>query len=513
MRNDQIDAAWDYHNRTKHSPLSVRSNRHYLDWENQPLPFKIYSTLDPISLPQDLSPSSAPALRAISATSVAREKVCIPDLKTLARIFHFSAGITKRRKYPGGEILFRAASCTGALYHIELYLVCGPLPDLEPGAYHFGAHDFALRRLRSGDYREILFRASAGEPAITEAPAVIICTGTFWRNAWKYQARSYRHSYWDNGTMFGNLLGITAAHGVPTRLVGGFVDAQLNQLLDLDTEREVALNLMALGYTIEQSVPRAPEMRPLALETVPSSKRELDYPAIRAMHQASCLTSEAEVASWRGPAPAAVPPEPSGPLFPLQPLSDDAIPDEPIEKVILRRGSTREFAREAISFAELSTMLYRATRGIPADFLDPTGATLNDLYLIVHAVESLPSGAYVYHPNRVALELLKEGNFRQEAGFLGLAQDLPADASVDIFFLADLKPVLARFGNRGYRVAQLEAGILGGKFYLAAYAQGLGATGLTFYDDEVTEFFSPHAAGKSVMFLMALGRSVRRKEE
>ena len=56
-----------------------------------------------------------------------------------------------------------------------------------------------------------------------------------------------------------------------------------------------------------------------------------------------------------------------------------------------------------------------------------------------------------------------------------------------------------------YRAAQLEGGITGGRMYLAAYAQGIRATGLTFFDDEVTEFFSPHAAGKSVMFLVALG--------
>ena len=67
---------------------------------------------------------------------------------------------------------------------------------------------------------------------------------------------------------------------------------------------------------------------------------------------------------------------------------------------------------------------------------------------------------------------------------------------------------LARFGNRGYRAAQLEGGIVGGRLYLAAYALRFGATGLTFLDDEVTEFFSPHAEGKSVMFLTALGRTV-----
>ena len=109
--------------------------------------------------------------------------------------------------------------------------------------------------------------------------------------------------------------------------------------------------------------------------------------------------------------------------------------------------------------------------------------------------------------------MLKEGEFRRQAGDLGLGQDIPADCSVNVYFLADLNRVLDRFGNRGYRAAQLEASIGGGKLYLAAYAQGLGASGLTFFDDDVTEFFSPHAAGKSVMFLIALGKSVKRKSQ
>jgi hypothetical protein len=54
-------------------------------------------------------------------------------------------------------------------------------------------------------------------------------------------------------------------------------------------------------------------------------------------------------------------------------------------------------------------------------------------------------------------------------------------------------------------VAQLEGGLIGGRVYLASYALGLGATGLTFFDDAVTEFFSPHASGKAVMFLVAFG--------
>ena len=60
-------------------------------------------------------------------------------------------------------------------------------------------------------------------------------------------------------------------------------------------------------------------------------------------------------------------------------------------------------------------------------------------------------------------------------------------------------------GDRGYRVAQLEASIISGKLYLASYALNLAATGLTFFDDDVVQFFSPHANGKSVMFLTAIG--------
>ncbi len=154
-------------------------------------------------------------------------------------------------------------------------------------------------------------------------------------------------------------------------------------------------------------------------------------------------------------------------------------------------------------------MLDRATRGVPGDFLDPPGASLLDLYLIVHAVEGLAPGAYHYRRPDCSLELLREGSFREAAGRLGLGQELPADAAVNVYSLANLPPLLARFGNRGYRAAQLEGGITGGRLYLAAYAQRFGASGLTFFDDEVTEFFSPHAAGKSVMFLVALGHPDR----
>jgi SagB-type dehydrogenase family enzyme len=509
--NHDLAATWTYHNGTKHSFQSVRSSRHALDWNNQPLAFKIYSSLAPLPLPQDFPPVAMSALSAIATRAGTQEQECTPTVPALAALLFLSAGITKRRTYPGGEIYFRAAACTGALYHIDLYLVCGDLPELSAGVYHFGPHDFSLRRLRMGDYRGVLVEATGQEQAVSHAPLTVICTSTYWRNAWKYQARTYRHCFWDAGTLIANFLAAAAGLHLPTQVVAGFVDATVNQLLDLDTDREVALALLPLGYTAQPVPGAASDLHPLALSTVPLSQSEVDYPAIRAMHAASSLATATEVTAWREAPPKAPSITLHGQLFPLVPLADAELPPLPLDDVIRHRGSSRAFARQPISFAQLSALLQRSTQGVPADFLDPFGTTLTDLYLLVNAVEELPAGTYVFHRNRNALELLREGSFRREAGYLGLGQELSADASIAIFCLANLPPILERFGNRGYRAAQLEAAIIGGKCYLAAYGQRLGATGLTFFDDDVTAFFSPHAAGKSVMFLTAVGKPAKQR--
>jgi SagB-type dehydrogenase family enzyme len=508
--NRNSEAARAYHEATKHSYISIRANPHFMDWSNPPLPFKIYPTLKPMRLPDEVRQTGVAALSAI-AESVPAQTNAAPDLEAVAQLLYLSAGITRKRSYSGGEIYFRAAACTGALYEVELYLVCGNLADLQAGVYHFAPAEFGLRRLRAGDYRRVLLEATGGEPAIAHAPLTIVCTCTYWRNAWKYQARTYRHFGWDNGTLLANLLAVATALGLPARVVCGFVDANVNRLLDVDLQCEVAFSLVALGH-VAALPPQSPAgTSPLSLETVPLSQREVDYPLMREMHAASSLDAPQEVEAWRGHTLITEFPSPAGAIVQLQPLSDAEMPRDPIEQVIQRRGSTRKFAWSPIALAQLSTLLHRATRGVPADFLDPPGAQLNDLYLIVHAVEGLPPGAYVFHRSRGVLECLKPGNFRADAGYLGLEQELPADAAVDIFFLADLRPILQRFGNRGYRAVQLEAGILGGKLYLAAYAQRLGATGLTFFDDDVTRFFSPHSEGKSAIFLVAVGHSAKHK--
>src|SRR5206468_817221 len=113
MVNGDVRFALTFHDATKHSAWSIQANPHYLDWQNQPLPFKIYTSIDPVPLPRDADPTGISALSAIAEKDIQTGGEKIPALKDLARILFFSAGITKKRTYPGGEMYFRAASSTG----------------------------------------------------------------------------------------------------------------------------------------------------------------------------------------------------------------------------------------------------------------------------------------------------------------------------------------------------------------------------------------------------------------
>jgi SagB-type dehydrogenase family enzyme len=503
--NRNIEAAHRYHNLTRHSYQSIRSDPHYLDWPNKPSPFKIYPGIEPIPLPRALVQTLAPALEVVASAGVQGEKS--PDLARLASILYYSAGVTRHKTYAGGEIYFRAAACAGALYPTEVYVVCGDIDGLNAGVYHFNPGDFALRRLREGDLRGVLARASGNEPSIVSAPVSLVFTSITWRSTWKYRDRAYRYHFWDNGMIAANALAMAAAHELPAQVVMGFVESDVNRLIGIDGKQELALSFLALGHTDQASpdCPAVEELPEIDFEVVPISISPVDYPLIRATHAASSLTNHDDAREWRNASAESSPPVIEGEAFALGPIPDDEMPVDTIEDVIQRRGSTRRFARKPMPFADLSTIIDRATRGIAADFLTRDGAQLNDIYAIVNRVEGLPPGAYFHRREDRAMELLKPGDFSARAAYLTLDQDLGGDACVTFFFMVDLKVVLEAYGSRGYRAAQMEAGIIGGKMYLACYALKRGATGLTFYDDDVTEFFSPHAAGKSCTLVVSVG--------
>jgi len=497
LSNRDIEAARIYHATTKHSYTSVRTDGHHLDWDNRPMPYKLYPEVSGLALPRDLSLARVTALEAIAAGDAPFDDVEL-TLEALTRILFCADGLTRRTRVGGQDYHFRAAPSAGALYPIEIYSAVAGTGELEPGLYHFSPADLRLRGLRRGDWRGLIARAAAGRPSLLRARAVLVLSAIFWRSAWKYRARAYRYCFWDAGTMLANLLAAAAAEGLSTELVTAFADAEIETLLGIDGEREGALCLVALGSGV--AAPAAePELRPLDLETIELSREEVSYPDLVRMHQASRLRGPDEVAAVADARIDSVPPSSSS-TSATKPEPLDASAGLSLGETILRRGSTRVFAHKPIPAEELATIMAASSGHPHADF-----AALSDTYVIVNAADGMEPGAYYYRRKSGEFELLKAGNFRGEAGYLCLEQPLGADCSALVCYMADLDRVLGVLGNRAYRDAHLEAGLQGGRAYLAAYALGLGATGLTFYDDDTANFFAPHAAGKSPLLMVAIG--------
>jgi len=485
------DAAAELHERTKHTWARILAESQSRDWGNHPLPFKVYPDLAPLGLPRELPDSSVPATQVLAGRVSAAASAL--DLAGLARLLFFSAGVTR---FLGG-VLFRAAPSAGALYPTELYVVCGPLTDLPAGVYHFEPAEFVLRRLRDGDFRARL-AGSAAEPAIAGLPLCLVLTGIPWRTTWKYGQRGYRHLFWDAGAIVANLLVVAAAAGWDARMLLGFVDQEVSRLVGIGEPEEYPLALVTVEAPAVAEPAASPPLGPISPRTWPLSRSPHSYPRVTAAQRAGELASAAAVTAWRHRA-SGLPAQPAPRSLPAGHAGQAGAVTDTIEEVILRRGSTRRFAREPIPRGALRWAMAAATRAVPGDFAPPRATLLED-FLAVHAVDGLTPGAYRWSEGD--FHLLRTGAERRRTHALCLGQDLCGDSAATVFHCARLQPILQALGSRGYRAAQLEGGVAAERLQLAAFTLGAGATGVTFLDDDVSAFFGTRA---SPMLAVAVG--------
>ena len=116
MANSDTRAALRYHQQTKHSYHSVRFGSHSLDWANRPEPFKVYSDVDHVPLPDQWQDSEFPALASLLPFGFSRQHgpigprpggPCTPSL--LLRRDH-QAKALPRRGYPVSRGLLHGSS-------------------------------------------------------------------------------------------------------------------------------------------------------------------------------------------------------------------------------------------------------------------------------------------------------------------------------------------------------------------------------------------------------------------
>ena len=481
-----------YHRRTKHSVESIRAGGHFLDWDNEPSRFKDYLDLraEPLRPFRD---SGVAAHSAVAASARPNGERPV-DAEALSHLLFHAAGVSRPLRTPMGAFHFRTYASAGALYPIEVYVVAGAVDELDPGVYHYAPREHGLHRVRRGDGRGALGLAGAAPGA-----ACLIVTGVPWRTAWKYTARGFRHLFWDAGMMLANLLAAAAARGIRARVLLGFVDEAVDQVVGVDGRTEFALCVVVLG---RGGGPAAAGIEPVDPRVAPLGPRPLTDPEIEAAREAVRLRTEDEAAVFRrGEARAHAG---AGTTIGPDPSDEVTLSEDPLEEVVRRRGSSRHLAGRGLPAAEYAAILDRALSGLPGDWRSPGPRA----FVSAHALEGLPAGTFEYLTGQ-GFRPIAEGRFRAHVGHLCLDQRLGADAAATTFLMADLDGYLEGLGGRGYAAAQLEAAVAAGRLYLGAYAQCLGASGITFYDDEARAFFLTEA---EPMLAVVLGPEGRRQD-
>lgn len=404
-----------------------------------PAHHKVYPDgLPTVELPAAWSLVRAPTLDVLAGrhTSVAGPL----DLEGLARVLHLSAGVVRVAvRRDGRRFLFRPAGSAGGLFPLELYVSARGVSGLGDGVYWYDPSAHSLRQV--------------GPPAIGDATTIMV-TGIPWRTGWRYAERGYRHLYWDAGTMLANTLALADTGGYQPRLLTCFPDAAVARLVGADGIQEFPLAVVILGRGGPAIGPGG-TADPGVIDVAP-----VEFPLVTLAQRAG----DGELLGKAWPRAQQV----DGDL----PVTDD------LDTVILRRGSARTLdATVGVDQRTFERTLAVALRG-----------TRVPHFIAVHAVEGLEPGLYRW-PD---LERpLRQGSLRDEMWVACYEQDLGRDASFVVIGAVDLDLL----DDRGYRDAQLDAGIVEGRLHLAAHALGIGASGMTFVDSEIPALLGEPLAG------------------
>ncbi len=493
-----------YHELTKYNPHTI-DKLGPVHWDHQPPAFKAISSKVKIDL---LSRLQAVMDHLEEGTPVTDSPEA--GLETIAKLLFFTLGLTARLSdQGGGDYFLRAAPSAGGLYPTEMYVAARNQSGLPDGLYHYHSLKSALIPVWQGAFWGDLKHYFLGHPAVDGSGLILIFTGTYARSAWRYKERAYRRILLDSGHAVGNLLEVCRYAGLDHALMGGFLDAGLEELLFLTHKEEFPLLGVAIGPTGSlpafsgqyPSEPPADAIRHLAAAVAAAAVGAAEAKTRDAGSRdagsgdAGPRSASGKDAGLRDPMQVQQnacerirsekdlrpPPDGTcgGPAF--------AVPKDfnPL-KTILRRRSCRKFTGGSITLDRLKEMLAYSFRPAGAPWCLASGRL--EFHLVALNVEGLKPGVYRIKADTLDLEFKRPGDFRSETNFMCLGQDLADECAFALVHTSDLASLAEAYGDRGYRYACMDAGQIGERINLWAVHGGLGSSGIGgYYDDQANE--------------------------
>ena len=557
VSTDPIDRVIRYHVQTKHHFNRYARALGYLDWANQPDPFRRFDGAPLISLPL-LPPDQDPASPAYDAIYQPGAVACQPvNVRTLSRFFEFALALSAWKKAGESEWALRSNPSSGNLHPTEGYLVLPQIDglDLKSGLYHYAPKEHGLE-----------FRAEFPAEQVTRllapfSPGAFLfgLTSVHWREAWKYGERAFRYCNHDVGHAIGTARIAAATLGWSMVLLDGLSQNTIAMLLgtnrtddfhDVEPEhpdclavvwplRDVKRETLDVKRDTEQAIPLFLDseiVQKLADTTWYGKANRLS-----GEHGVEWdIIDEVAAASWKASyehisvaAPTSVTSHVSRFTFHDAPLAG---------QIIRQRRSAVSFdGKTSISAATLFRMMQlvmpqsnrpQLKRPMPWDAWSYDPAI--HLLIFVHRVEGLKPGLYflVRAPKKLAfiqqsmnpeltwtpvpgcpedlpLYWLLEGDAKKLAVQVCCHQDIAGDSAFSLGMLAEFEGHLREQGAWWYPRLFWESGLLGQVLYLEAEAAGVRATGIgCFFDDPVHEIVAVKGLSLQSLYHFTIGGPV-----
>lgn len=526
MSDSRLEKVLQYHQQTKHKPGQYARSAGYMDWANQPLPYRLYEGTEKIHLPlKDASNSTSESLL-FEASTQPPQPITIDSISVMLQ---HSLGLSAWKSYSGNEWALRVNPSSGNLHPTECYLL---LPELgekstssESYSVHYNPyiHSLEKRAVLSADTADFLNQSNG---------FALVLTSIAWREAWKYGERAYRYCQHDLGHALAALNIAANLSGWHIEVIDNVSNAKICALLGVEqtntilSEREYVDCICWVSEVrpepsklkaIRQWINHFP---PLVYPNVANKLSEsyYDWPIIDEVFN----TSHEKAFSFQSSNVETEYAKSQKEIELLNSLSSD-LQTISAEEIILQRRSAQSFDRE-LSFLSLEHFLVQLQKTLPKQRVPfsvlPQSAQVH-LVIFVHGVKNLDAGLYIWLRNdqhftelkssmsnqfqwqqpvqNQPLFCLKKGDYRRTAKALSCDQDIASDSAYSLGMLAKFEENLiinskhsgvtnSHHDASQYPILFWETGLIGHVLYLAAESHGLRGTGIgCFFDDQVHE--------------------------
>jgi len=526
-----------YHQQTKHHFFRYARALGYMDWANQPDPFRRYEGAPLMSLPlMDVQEDPVSPLYddLYSHDGMTAQPV---TLRTLSRLFDYALALTAWKEAGGVRWSLRSNPSSGNLHPTEGYLLIGGVEGLTPAPtlYHYAPKEHGLER-RADWPAELFSRLMDPFP---EHAFLVGFTSIHWREAWKYGERAFRYCQHDAGHAVGSMRIAAATLGWKMMLLEDMTDDEVSGLLGLardedygNAEREHPDCLAVVWpHRIDESGrvplaldrPRLHHMKDLVWyghANRLSQNRPDPWEIIDVVAERTWKSDDRRVPERAGDRNAQAAPGRHG-CDARRPGLHECRPVSAGQVIRQRRSAVAFDGVTTMSRETFFLMLSRVTptdhsvmsRPMPWDALPWDPAV--HLALFVHRVEGIPPGLYclVRHPEKMEalrrtmhqdfawsappgcpeslpLYFLLEGDARKIAAQVSCHQEIAGASAFSLGMIAEFEDTLRRYGPWFYRRLFWETGVIGQVLYLEAEAAGLRATGIgCYFDDPVHQVF------------------------